>query len=96
MSDPSPDPPRAEEAEEIAALRARLDRLQAENDALLRSLRRGTEGGSQGGAAQDDSSEMLRLAQEAGGICSWQWDVKSGALHWSDSCHRLHGMGLAS
>jgi PAS domain S-box-containing protein len=37
------------------------------------------------------SEERLRLAQEAGGIGSWEWEVASGALFWSESCHRLHG-----
>ncbi|WP_043334490.1 PAS domain S-box protein [Belnapia moabensis] len=37
------------------------------------------------------SEERLRLAQEAGGIGSWEWEVVTGALYWSESCHRLHG-----
>jgi len=42
-------------------------------------------------AALRSSEERLRLAQDAGGIGSWEWDLATGALHWSDSCHRLHG-----
>ncbi len=38
------------------------------------------------------SEERLRLAQEAGGVGSWEWDIASGALHWSESCYRLHGI----
>lgn len=38
-----------------------------------------------------ESEERLRLAQEAGGIGSWDWNVATGAIYWSDSCHRLHG-----
>jgi PAS domain S-box-containing protein len=41
------------------------------------------------------SEERLRLAQEAGGVGSWEWDIGSGALHWSESCYRLHGMDPA-
>ncbi len=37
------------------------------------------------------SEERLRLAQEAGGIGSWEWEVATGMLFWSESCHRLHG-----
>lgn len=92
MPDSPPDPTRVDEAQEIAALRARLDRLEAENAALARSLR---EGSGAGEAATDENGEMLRLAQDAGGICSWQWDVRTGALRWSDSCHRLHGLDPA-
>lgn len=92
MPDLPADPPRADEATEIAALRARLDRLEAENAALSRGLNQGR---ATGETAADENGEMLRLAQEAGGICSWQWDVKTGALRWSDSCHRLHGLDPA-
>jgi PAS domain S-box-containing protein len=38
-----------------------------------------------------ESEERLRLAQDAGGIGSWDWNVATGTLHWSESCHRLHG-----
>jgi PAS domain S-box-containing protein len=37
------------------------------------------------------SEERLRLAQEAGGVGSWEWNIDTGMLHWSESCHRLHG-----
>jgi PAS domain S-box-containing protein len=42
-------------------------------------------------AALAESEARLRLAQEAGGIGSWAWDVRTNGLHWSESCHRLHG-----
>jgi PAS domain S-box-containing protein len=38
-----------------------------------------------------ESEARLRLAQDAAGIGSWEWNVETGALHWSESCHRLHG-----
>ncbi|MCW8088178.1 PAS domain-containing protein [Sabulicella glaciei] len=38
-----------------------------------------------------ESERRLRLAQEAGGVGSWDWDVVTGHLHWSESCHRIHG-----
>ena len=41
------------------------------------------------------SEERLSLAQSAGGVGSWEWDPASGALHWSESCYRLHGFDPA-
>jgi PAS domain S-box-containing protein len=43
-------------------------------------------------AALSASEERLSLAQTAGGVGSWEWDPASSALHWSDSCYRLHGL----
>lgn len=42
-------------------------------------------------AAQRASEERLRLAQEAGGVGSWEWTIGTGELYWSESCHQLHG-----
>ncbi|MBU8541599.1 PAS domain S-box protein [Falsiroseomonas tokyonensis] len=42
-------------------------------------------------AALRASEERLRLAQDAGQVGTWEWDVRSGAVHWSASCHRLYG-----
>ncbi|WP_158287866.1 sensor histidine kinase [Falsiroseomonas bella] len=85
MSD-LPDESPAGETSGIAALRRRLAALEAENARLARML-----GIAPAEGVRDDGA-MLRLAQEAGGICSWQWDVATNALTWSDSCHALHGM----
>ncbi|HYF40699.1 MAG TPA: PAS domain-containing protein, partial [Gemmatimonadales bacterium] len=38
------------------------------------------------------SEQRLRLAQSAGGIGTWEWDLESGSLYWSDSTYHLHGM----
>ncbi|WP_372619981.1 HWE histidine kinase domain-containing protein [Falsiroseomonas sp.] len=70
------------------ALRRRLAELEAENARLARALEAA---GGPAEAALRESEARLRLAQEAGGICSWEWDVETGVLHWSDSCHALHG-----
>lgn len=43
-----------------------------------------------------ESEERLRLAQDAAGIGSWDWNVATGALHWSESCHHLHGTDPAT
>lgn len=37
------------------------------------------------------SEERLRLAQEAGEVGTWEWNVATGVVYWSESCHRLHG-----
>ncbi len=36
--------------------------------------------------------EHLRLAQEAGGIGTWEWDLGSGAMMWSDQMFRTLGL----
>jgi len=41
------------------------------------------------------SEQRLRLAQDAGGVGTWEWNVVSGQVHWSASCHRLFGTDLA-
>lgn len=38
------------------------------------------------------SEEQFRLAQKAAQIGSWDWDVKSGALHWSETVEPLFGL----
>jgi signal transduction histidine kinase/ActR/RegA family two-component response regulator len=41
-------------------------------------------------AALAESRERLRLAQEATGIGTWDWDIVTGAMAWSPSQWRLH------
>ena len=36
--------------------------------------------------------EHLRLAQEAGGIGTWEWDLRSSAMIWSDQMFRTLGL----
>lgn len=38
-----------------------------------------------------DSERRSRLAQEAGQVGTWEWDLSPFGLSWSDACHRLHG-----
>ncbi|MBP2313460.1 hybrid sensor histidine kinase/response regulator [Azospirillum soli] len=42
-------------------------------------------------AALRESESRLRMAQEAAGIGSWDWDLPSGRITWSDSLYRLFG-----
>lgn len=41
-----------------------------------------------------DAREQLRLAQEAGRMGSWEWDLRSNLLSWSPSLAALHGLPL--
>ncbi|HEX5328175.1 MAG TPA: PAS domain-containing protein [Acetobacteraceae bacterium] len=38
------------------------------------------------------SEEHLRLAQEAGGIGTWEWDLASGGMQWSAQMFRVLGL----
>ena len=38
------------------------------------------------------SEERLRLAQDAGGVASWEYDLASGEVQWSPSAYRLFGL----
>lgn len=43
-------------------------------------------------AALAESQERLRLAQEAAGIGTWDWDLVTGTITWSDMQWHLHGL----
>jgi PAS domain S-box-containing protein len=86
-----PDDSSAGEPAWALALRRRLALLEAENGRLATALSEA----APPRATRRDSEAWLRLAQDAGGICSWQWEVASGELQWSDNCHALHGMNPA-
>ena len=43
-----------------------------------------------------ESEERLRLAHEAAGIGTWDWDIATGAIQWSPRTYALHGMEPAS
>lgn len=60
------------------AAREGLARALAERERLLASLR--------------DSEARLRLAQEAGGIGFWDWDLRTGAAVGSEGYTRLYGL----
>lgn len=38
------------------------------------------------------NEERLRISQEAGGIGTWEWDVRTGKLFWSDQQYALYGL----
>jgi PAS domain S-box-containing protein len=37
------------------------------------------------------SRDLLRISQEAGHIGSWNWDLRTNRMHWSDEQYRLYG-----
>jgi PAS domain S-box-containing protein len=39
-----------------------------------------------------DSETFLRLSQEASGVGSWEWDLTTGRVRWSESMCRIHGL----
>jgi len=39
-----------------------------------------------------DSEARLKLAQDAGGVGVWDWDLRDGRISWSDSYFRLLGL----
>ena len=42
-------------------------------------------------AALAESELRFRLAQEAAGVGTWEWDLGTGAVHWSDTYRRIWG-----
>ncbi|WP_207460308.1 PAS domain S-box protein [Azospirillum sp. SYSU D00513] len=38
-----------------------------------------------------ETKERLRLAQEAAGVGSWEWDVEADTVHWSPATYALYG-----
>jgi PAS domain S-box-containing protein len=44
-------------------------------------------------AARNESAAHLLIALEAAQMGTWEWDVKSGAIHWSDRVVRMFGVG---
>jgi PAS domain S-box-containing protein len=42
------------------------------------------------------NEEHLRLAQEAAGIGTWEWDLATGRTHWSPEMYRLLGRDAAA
>ncbi|MDR3536450.1 MAG: PAS domain S-box protein [Acetobacteraceae bacterium] len=42
-----------------------------------------------------DNEAHLRLAQEAAGMGTWDWDLRSGHIHWSSHMFALHGRTAA-
>jgi len=43
-----------------------------------------------------DSEARLRLAQEAGGVGLWEWDLDTGRTWWSDRLYEIVGMNPAT
>jgi PAS domain S-box-containing protein len=43
-----------------------------------------------------ESQERLRIALDAGGMGTWEWDMAAGTMHWSESLERIHGLAPGS
>src|SRR5689334_8509147 len=43
--------------------------------------------------ALSESEERFRLAADAAGIGTWEWDIPSGGVHLSERTYALHGLG---
>ncbi len=43
-----------------------------------------------------DSEARMRLVQEAAGVGTWDWDIASGQVRWSEQNFRLHGLDPAT
>ena len=39
-----------------------------------------------------DSEAKLVLSMEAGGLGSWEWDIRRDIVHWSPQTERMHGL----
>ncbi len=39
-----------------------------------------------------ESEKFLRISQQAGGVGSWEWNITTGRVHWSDQMCRIHGL----
>jgi PAS domain S-box-containing protein len=39
-----------------------------------------------------ESEKFLRLSQKASGVGSWEWDITTGLIRWSDEMCRIHGL----
>ena len=71
----------------ISALREELGRLKG-FAAITRDLTQAREAEE----ALRSSEERLRLCQEAAEIGTWDWDIASGEIGWSERNFALHGM----
>ena len=47
-------------------------------------------------AALRGSEEWLRLALEAGRMGTWEWDVATGRIRWSENLEAIHGLAAGS
>jgi PAS domain S-box-containing protein len=75
-----------------------LDRIDilAGTAAVLIERHRADEQRERAEAALAEGEERLRLAHEAAGIGTWDWDIQTGAVQWSPQTFALHGLEPAS
>jgi two-component system CheB/CheR fusion protein len=46
--------------------------------------------------AQQTKESALRLALEAGAMGSWEWDIATGEIRWSENLEKIHGLAPGS
>lgn len=55
-----------------------------------------TEDGEGTGSATTSTTRQLELAQAIAHVGSWQWDVATGCVMWSDELYRIYGLAPGS
>jgi PAS domain S-box-containing protein len=71
---------------------ARRTALSIERARLFAETVRARDEASVSNARLRESEAKLVLSMEAGGLGSWEWDIKGDRVHWSPQTERMHGL----
>jgi PAS domain S-box-containing protein len=66
--------------------------LAIERARLFAETVRARDAASMSNALLRESEAKLVLSMEAGGLGSWEWDIKNNRVHWSPQTERMHGI----